>query len=304
MTSALAPAAMSGLDKASQETVVTQYLTIARERLSLALEATGPQAVATLRAEIATAAEATKQLGLSREIQLDAQEMVRRAEYTLAKAIRKGQENGTVSRQGDAGSRFAAGGKRNVHGTDLASPIDYAKDVELYDRPGQGKTGILSFADRAPAAEAFDAALDQAKAEGNLSRANVARHITPAVPKGKTADDVTARMQVVSDLAARGHTSRQIADRIGQHVSTVRKNARDHGIEIPADRVMGKSARAIDSNRIAQETVSALEGLALGLRLFDPDNTDPAQADEWATSLNDSLRALNRFRKQIKEMTL
>lgn len=296
MSGALAPAAMSGLDKATQETVVTQYLTTARERLSLALEATGPQAVATLRAEIATAAEATKQLGLSKEIQLDAQEMVRRAEYALAKAIRKGQSEGTVA-TGQGGDRAT------VLGT-VASPLDFAKDVELYDRPSQGKTGILSFADRAHADEAFDAALDQAKAEGNLSRANVARHITPAVSKGKTADDVIARMQVVSDLAARGHTSRQIADRIGQHVSTVRKNARDHGIEIPADRVMGKSSRAIDSNRIAQETVSALEGLALGLRLFDPDNADPAQADEWATSLNDSLRALNRFRKQIKEMTL
>ncbi|MGA4670049.1 hypothetical protein ACPCG0_09675 [Propionibacteriaceae bacterium Y1923] len=42
-------------------------------------------------------AEATKQLGLSKEIRDDATEMVRRAEYALGKAIRKGQAEGTVT---------------------------------------------------------------------------------------------------------------------------------------------------------------------------------------------------------------
>jgi hypothetical protein len=75
-------------------------LPLARDWLATAVETTGPEQIAAAKAEIATAAEAIKQLGLSKEIRADAAEMVRHAEYALAKSIRKGQAEGTVAARG------------------------------------------------------------------------------------------------------------------------------------------------------------------------------------------------------------
>lgn len=143
----------------SSAVAVTSYLEQAKTWLATAVEQTGPEQIARAKAEIATAAEAAKQLNLSREIQDDAQEMVRRAEYALSKSIRKGQADGSVATRG-----------KTSHGEVLASPSRFASESDLYS----AKTTIHDLSD-AVEPEHFDAALDAAKAEGNLSRANVAR---------------------------------------------------------------------------------------------------------------------------------
>lgn len=154
--------AVAQQSKAIQEMAVSSYLEQARDWLAGAVERTGPEEIAGAKAQIATAAEATKQLGLSKEIQLDAVEMVRRAEYALGKAIRKGQGEGTVLRRG----------QQVLHlGEDHARPTDFGSPSEVY---GNGKSGgLIEFADTPR--EHFDAAIAEAKDEGNLSRANVAR---------------------------------------------------------------------------------------------------------------------------------
>ena len=93
-------AAVEALDPQAREVAVTQMLTEARAWLAHAVESTGPQVIANFKAQMATVAEATKQLNLSKEIQLDAQEMVRRAERGVGLAIRKGQAEGTINRIG------------------------------------------------------------------------------------------------------------------------------------------------------------------------------------------------------------
>ena len=150
---------------ATNEVAVTSYLQQARDWLTRAVDETGPEQIAAAKAEIATAAEATKQLGLSKEIQLDAQEMVRRAEYALGKAIRKGQEEGTVAR--DHG-----GDRRSSAASELDRPTAFAGKRELYGSD-EHRPGIYALADAD--VDDFDAAIDEARAEGNLSRANVAR---------------------------------------------------------------------------------------------------------------------------------
>ncbi len=140
------------------------------------MDETGPEQIAAAKAEIATAAEATKQLGLSKEIQLDAQEMVRRAEYALGKAIRKGQAEGEIATHG--------GGRRSTTATpSLKSPSEFASKQEL-SGAGHGQPGIYALADTP--ADHFDAAIDEAKAEGNLSRANVARKAREKSGKANT----------------------------------------------------------------------------------------------------------------------
>jgi len=159
---------------ATNAVAVTDYLSKARDWLATAVEMTGPEQIAMAKAEIATAAEATKQLGLSKEIQLDAQEMVRRAEYALGKAIRKGQAEGTVATRKDSLIPGGPGALDVDHPDNEIKPrpvTDFAPRGELYG--SQRATGVLDLADAGEAD--FDAAIDEAKAEGNLSRANVAR---------------------------------------------------------------------------------------------------------------------------------
>ncbi len=152
---------ISPIDTTS-ELAVSDYLTKCRDWLATCVEMTGPEQIAAAKAEIATAAEATKQLGLSKEIQLDAQEMVRRAEYALGRSIRKGQAEGTILRRG----------QQVLHcGEDHARPTDFGSPSEVYGNGTSG--GLIEFADTP--ADDFDEAIDEAKAEGNLSRANVAR---------------------------------------------------------------------------------------------------------------------------------
>ena len=153
---------------ATNEVAVTSYLQQARDWLTRAVDETGPEQIAAAKAEIATAAEATKQLGLSKEIQEDAAEMVRRAEYAIGKAMRRGQAEGTI--------RTAAGNLTPGRGNPLnevhvgavrnPAPADFI--------PGRvERADSLDMADAGD--EAFEAALSEARAEGNLSRANVAR---------------------------------------------------------------------------------------------------------------------------------
>lgn len=151
----------------SSAVAVTSYLEQAKTWLSTAVETSSPEQVAAAKAELATAAEATKQLGLSKEIQFDAIEMVRLAEYTLGRAIRKGQAEGTVATRGQRPSSAASGELRRV--------ADFGTDNTMYGTTGNGGTGVLALADEVPDPADFDAALAEAKAEGNLSRANVAR---------------------------------------------------------------------------------------------------------------------------------
>lgn len=117
----------------------------------------------------------------------------------------------------------------------------------------------------------------------------------------KTADAVAARYRKVRALAADGYTSAQIAAAVGLTEAGVKSGCRERGIDVPADAVMGK-ARRHDSNRIVAETVDALEGAAHGIRLVRLADLDRSQIEGWTTSLNDSLRALTRLNKQMKEM--
>lgn len=289
-------ATLDQLPRAQREVAVTRYLSDARDRLALAVEATGPEQVARMKAEIATVAEATKQLGLSKEIRDDAIEMVRRAEYSLGKSIRNGQEDGTIRRSGDDCR------------TDLVDRNNYIPKPSPYDFASKGEmhangAGIADLVDGV-SEDHFEEALAEARQEGNLTRKNVVRKIRSKQSEaGKQSEpDGEDRLDKITELANRGMTSRQIGDQLGCSHEYVRQLARDAGIDIPADRTMGRASQRIDHTKLVQQTVTTLESLVVSLRLLNIDQVDPTQADEWSTSLTDSLRALNRFRKQIKEI--
>lgn len=124
MSTDLVPAdnmsALNQLDPQAREVAVTRMLSEARSWLAHAVEATDPQSISTFKAQMATLVEATKQLNLSKGIQLDAQEIQRRAERGVGLAIRKGQAEGTVAARGDIGGYIT----RSSNVEDLVRPGD------------------------------------------------------------------------------------------------------------------------------------------------------------------------------------
>ena len=248
----------------------------------------------------------SKQLG--KDAQLSATEIVRRAERGIAVAIRRGQQTRVIARRGDRGSRGAAG----VHGGNPGDTRgDHLGSPSSFFRHGKERADSYAMTDGVSDAD-FEDALGEAKAEGNLSRANVVRKIRqrrgnrPAAggqvpdPADGSAEGVARRRELIGELAASGMSSVQIGERLGISDDRVRQIAREHGIGIRADAVLGRTRRP-DSNRIVRETAHALEGLAMGVALADPAGLDAAEAAEWATSMTRSIRHLSKFVRQMKE---
>ena len=255
-------------------------------------------------AEIKSQAEAvrvyTTQKQLGKDAQLAAAEIVRRAERGIGVAIRRGQHSGEIARRGDRGSRGApgvyGGNPGDRRGEHLGSPAGYFQH-------GDERADAYAMTDGVSEAD-FEDALGRAKAEGNLSRANVVRKIrqsrstAPPGPGGQPTGQSTR--DLIARHAAAGMSSRQIAGLLGIGGHQVREIAREHGIAISADAVVGRTRRP-DANRIVRETAHALDGLAMSVQLADPADLDPAEAAEWTASLARSIRLLSQFLAQVRK---
>lgn len=205
---------------ASSEVAVTSYLAQARDWLSRAVDETGPEQIAAAKAEIATAAEATKQLGLSKEIQEDAAEMVRRAEWALRRAQKKAQESGEMrSRQTNLRNQPA-----RSDGFSTSTPREqFASAPEYRDALAMGELTEPE----------FEEVLTEAKAEGNLSRANVARKAREksGKPATKARKPITDSARTASwDLRTAVERLERIAsdDRFDAHKEQVAPQLRSH----------------------------------------------------------------------------
>jgi hypothetical protein len=281
----------------------------AKAWLEEALEHGGIEQIAEIKSQAEAVRVYTAQKQLGKDTQLAAAEIVRRAERGIGLAIRRGQQNRQIRRRGDRAGRVGGNGDDNTIFPAKTGPADYASAGELR---GNG-AGIYHLTDGVPEDD-FEEALATAKAEGDLSRANVVRKIRqprgdPPAPGGQVPDPaersaqaVARRRELIGAFAAGGLSSAQIGHRLGIGEDRVRQLAREHGINIRADAVLGRTRRP-DSARIVRETVHALEGLVLGVELADPAGLDPAEAAGWAASMTRSIRALSTFARQLKEQT-
>jgi hypothetical protein len=263
-------------------------------------------------AECKSQAEAIRVYTMSRQLgkdaQLSATEIVRRAERGIGVAIRRGQAEGTIKRRGQGGGQPPRGARPRGD-TSLSSPTDFATHGELH---GNSSDGIYDMTDDVTD-EQFEDAIGEAKAEGNLSRANVVRKSRQRPTRRATSQDqvpdpadrssqaAARRLELIRRWAAQGCSSRQMAGLLGKRDEVIQQIAREHGIGIPADEVVSRTRR-LDSNRIVRETVHALEGLAMGAGLVMPADLDTAEIPAWTASLTDSLQALNRLVKTMKEI--
>jgi hypothetical protein len=297
------PDEIANLPDEQRGQIITRALVESKQWLAVATKGTDPTPIAHFKAWAATVAEMTKQKGLAEDIQLDALEMVRRAERGIGLAIRNGQESGTMAKRGDIG----APGRKDCHGG--AAGSSRAEDL---DRPSDffsgGGTQAETYAmtDDVPD-DQFEEALAEARDEGNLSRRNVIRKIHGSPPeRGDTPtrrSPVRDRVERIRSLSEQRFTSRQISSQLGITPEYTRELARRHGVEIPADRVIGKT-KHIDPQRVIRETVYALEGLRQGLNLVSTEDMDefaPEQVREWLSSLNESLRCLRHLVKELNQ---
>lgn len=228
------------------------------------------------------------------DAQLSATEIVRRCERRIRELVRIGQESGEIKGRGAIGQTSGQ----------LPRPVDdfFANNYE--------KEGIYAMTDGV-SEEQFEEALQAAKAEGNLSRANVVRKVKPEKaakphlsvvpePTEKPRNITPAEVDQIREMGSSGASSRQIASRLGRSEEVVREHAKRNNIEITADQFVLRTRR-IDMNRVVGETVAHVEAAAMGLDVIDLSQVDPSLIEGWAHSLNASIIALTRLKKQLKE---
>ena len=93
----------------------------------------------------------------------------------------------------------------------------------------------------------------------------------------------------------------QIADDLGITRNGMASFRKRYGIEVPADAVPGLSNRNVDYDRVVREIGMNLDGLASAARQCDVSKVSEETVLEWADSLEKSLSALNRFRRDLNK---
>lgn len=168
---------------------------------------------------------------------------------------------------------------------------------------GMSDTSYQRLAAVAKEAEAGNPVAVEALADvdaGEASISGAAKRVREAKKAAPVRKPEAERATEIRTLAESGHVAAQIAQKLGVGEEHVRNIAGRNGIELP-DARMGRRRR-IDSDRVAEETVVALESHAFAVRLIDFEELTVDHFDDWAASLKQSLRNLNRFYKQLKEM--
>lgn len=283
--------------------LITLALEESKAWLDVATKGTNPTPVAEFKAWAATVAEMAKQKGLAKDIQLDAQEMVRRAERAIGVTIRHGQAAGeiaTVSElQAYAGKMSYA--QRNSGNRPFALPSRKPSPGEFIAQGSMTRAGITPLTDGL-SDEQFEEAVALARAEQNMSNRNLVRkaqQVAGHLPFNE-------RIAKIRELAAQGHTSGQIAHALGATAPRaeehVRQQAAQHGISILADELLRNTHR-ISPSRVVRETVQGVEGFASAVQkvsLADLNDLDADEARIWALSLAQSLRTLQKLQKELK----
>lgn len=283
--------------------VIAQALFESKKWLAVAVTGTDPTPITEFRAWAATAVEMSRQRGMAEEIQMDALEMVRRADRAVGVTVRNGQDAGEIAQRGYKGPNGVTEYKRVRNGREETVQAGGRQSNDTLVSPknffstGEERVDSYQMADDVTD-EQFEEALTEAKAERNLTRANVVRKI-----KGSASNRLTRfqKAEKIREMASQGYSSRQMEGPLSTSDGTIRKIARAHGIEIPADRVTARTKR-IDPERVMQEAITTLQGVEYGLGLLsqaDYDAFTPEQVRAWLGALSTPYRAIRGLMKEL-----
>lgn len=218
--------------------------------------------------------------GLGTDAILDIQEIARRCERWIATAIRHGQKKGRIRAPGNRDSSLIS--TEHFAGVRIPSTLS----------PYYVWLGLSE--------EAFENLLLQGRSNGTLAQMPLMRIARGLLGVSERAD--RNRQRIVT-LAERQMTTRQIARAMRMSTEGVSRIIAAAGIEIPADQVTGKNTRHIDPERIVRETVAALEGMAIGLRMLDRvdfEELDTNEVEQWLQSLDKSLPTIASLKKELR----
>ena len=190
------------LPLAEREALITNTLEQSAELLSLVTRATDPAAFAKAgKSSAEMASHYAKRLDISKDLELDAAQNTRRWEKALGRAVIAGQEDGTIETSRDRLSRAGLISSGH-HVENMMSKTPRRAYVTPEEWGGNG-AGIRHLVEGVADAD-FDSALAAARAEGNVSRANVVRKIkeangtAPAAEPKRTGDPRRAAKQVAT----------------------------------------------------------------------------------------------------------
>lgn len=156
-------------------------LTRAKEWLIEAVEHGQIDQIVELKSQAEAIRAYTVQKHLGKDAELNAAEIVRRAERGLGLAIRKGQAEGDIRRVGEAvnkANQWGRSANTDHVGISKPSPTDFANARDL-DAAYIVTNDVTD--------EQFEDAISEARDERNLSRANVVRKVK-GEPKPKPSD--------------------------------------------------------------------------------------------------------------------
>lgn len=288
------PDEIAALPDEQRGQLITRALVESKSWLAVATKGTDPAPIAHFKAWAATVAVMTRQKCLAEEIQLDALEMVRRAERGIGLAVRNGQEAGHLAKPGQWTNNPQRAGETS---SSLGSPIEAA---------GVKYRSELSHLYRLSddvSDENFEEVLAEAREEKNLSHANVARK-AQNVADPRTKLPLAERLVQIAELAEGKLSSAQIAHEIGVSEAQVRRLARANNIPIPVDDMLrGSQNLTIDAVGVLRSTIEELAAsmtvTANLIGTYDFDRLDPVDARDWAESLDKSMRYLRTLRKEL-----
>lgn len=237
-----------------------QFVELALDRaktwLVQALEHGDIDGIVELRSQAEAIRTYTVQKQLGKDTVLSATEIIRRAERGLGIAVKQAQAEGNLP--GEPGQRQRA-------------PVHATPDV-LRDIFGKAPSGthrrVDGYVMAATESEVFEAVIAEAKAEGDLSRANVVRKIK-GEPKPERAPSQPKE------------PSKPISTR---------------------DPIMRKK-RHLDSNRIVRAAVDGVDGVGALFDQIDYQALDRSEVDGWVARLTVAISSLTNLKRKLKETT-
>lgn len=279
---AIIPVAGTVQDYSDPAAFVELALTRAKEWLVEAIEHGDIAGIIELKSQAEAIRVYTTQKQIGKDAELNAAEVVRRAERGLGLAVRKGQAEGIVAGR-DAGWRARDDQSSNTTLISTSSVFAHSDErSDVYDMTdGIGEVQ-------------FEEALADAREEANMSRSNVIRKIR--------GDGVNDKIKVARKLAVRGNTVQQIASHLGYTRQGMFDFLKRHDIDVPAERVVANT-RNLNSTRIVDAAVGSVNGIGM---LFDQivyADLPPENVQGWLDILNESIRSLTTLRNRLKEQS-
>lgn len=133
----------------------------------------------------------------------------------------------------------------------------------------------------------------------------IARDAEPE-PTFRSSKAAASRLDRIRELAEQGHSASFIATEVGVTEERVRENARRHGVDIVADKVL-RSSRRIDGDRVVEAIVTRVEFDYFNDSVFatvDLSKLDKGRIGEWVNSLEASIKSLRKLKSELsRELT-